>query len=287
MKAVREWIGRAQSERREYKEREQAFLATMEPFVAEANQCVTKYFPGTNPEAWAPRLKESLRRQEADERAHAPIGQRLIIPTRRLVAFAIIRHVDDVIDKALWPKFRKTVGQAAIEQVRTNFRKFLEEMYKIAHAREEALPPDIIELPLLELDMEFDQSQKNFDEKVIPLVERKSLDVKFLRELTGNFDPPGSDVPALRYRAMCLADILRDFSDRAREKDTDLNLFRIIRDNRPRIKTKVLQDYVEETRSLIGGRGKITVTFEGARADADDICARLLQGLKDAESAHS
>jgi hypothetical protein len=141
------------------------------------------------------------------------------------LTIAAIRHIDDFIDEALWPKLSSFNPKELSEL----FSAFLNAWLQTVREFDPELPDDIIELCLLELDQVLNSSQENFEKNFRELFKRKSLDVFYVYQKIHNCVTT-SRAPDILYK-LGLTDYFRDFYKESIETDTDLSLYKYIQGN--------------------------------------------------------
>jgi len=199
--------------------------------------------------------------------------------SKALLAIALVRYVDDFIDTALWPNIRK---HDKVE-LATNFRAFLQEVLSVARQYEPSMPEEIIELPQLELDLELNPSQENFDRSIIRFLERKAFDMKYVesldedRNLTDAFE--GDE--ELKYQGMCAYDIARDFSspefDFRSTKDFHLREFVV----KHKIDPLVLITYLQNLELRLAAHQGSKVFPKAAAEKDEEACADMISDLQE------
>lgn len=156
-----------------------------------------------------------------------------------LIAAAIVRYVDNFIDEALWPR----IHEYKKEVIEPYFRSFLERALAIAHFWDKNMPDEIIDLPLTELDLEFDPSQDNFDRKFAKIVQQKSFDMAYIDKLFSKIpiDVSNQSYSYSWYTGKSLSDLYRDFNDKDPQ---DFNIYQHI--IRHHLDPSVFIEYVEK-----------------------------------------
>lgn len=124
-----------------------------------------------------------------------------------LIAAAIIRYVDNFIDEALWPR----IHEYKKEVLGPHFKSFLERALGIARFWDRDMPDEIIKLPLVEMDLEIDPSQSNFDVKFTDFIEHKSFDMAYVDKLFRKVPSHAPQGSYLFYIGKSLVDLSRDF----------------------------------------------------------------------------
>ncbi|MFH1536771.1 MAG: hypothetical protein ABID45_02170 [Patescibacteria group bacterium] len=142
-------------------------------------------------------------------------------------AFAI-RYIDDFIDTAVWPYYfsREEVSGKKPNDLEEIFNSFLIEALSVVRQRVPDMPNKILELPKLEMNLQMNPTQENFDNNVRNLIEFKSFDLHYMRK---KFLGSGED-PYMHQVKAC-TDLFRDFNPKNLAKDTDFNIYRLIQDN--------------------------------------------------------
>ena len=139
---------------------------------------------------------------------------------------AAIRYLDDFIDKALWPALPE-FDPAALSAL---FDRFLEEVLQTVREFDPDIPAKTIELPKLEMHLALYPNQDNFDRNFRRLFEYKSFDMFYIyRKIQGTSvqkeDPD-------RLERIAVMEHIRDFSSDAIATDSDMNLYKYLRDNK-------------------------------------------------------
>lgn len=146
-----------------------------------------------------------------------------------LFTTAMIRTIDDFIDDVLWPH----IDRYDAEDLRSRFDALLQELLQCVRRYDPDIPDQIIELPILELDLELNASQENFDKNIVRLFDRKSFDIRYIEKLQGlKIDPPDVSEGILKYTGLCISDFSRDFLPEVYENDTDFNLYNYLKEHK-------------------------------------------------------
>lgn len=152
------------------------------------------------------------------------------------ITAAAIRYIDDFIDNALWadiPEFDPT-------ELTVLFEEFLLAVLKTVRKFDPDMPGKTIELPRLEMYLTLHPTQENFDQNFKKLFEYKSFDIFCVyQKIHGASSEKINHDKLIR---LGLIDYIRDFSDDAVKTDTDLNLYKYVRDNN--INPQKLLDYL-------------------------------------------
>jgi hypothetical protein len=163
---------------------------------------------------------------------------------RALMAASIIRYVDDFIDEALWPH----IHEYPKPRIKALLKTFLETAHGVAKQYDPDMPRRIIELPLIELDLALDGSQENFDNNVVALLKRKSVDLDYVSAVLKEH-PVDSEMTDIAHLIICIHDIARDFerSDYAHARDFNVRNH-IVNNN---LDPRVLVEFVHSVRDGI------------------------------------
>lgn len=141
-------------------------------------------------------------------------------------AAAAIRQLDDFIDKVLWPNLSLFHPKELTEL----YSVFLKEWLETVRLFDPEMPDEIIEIFLIEMDLALNCSQENFDEKFKQLFKSKSLDVFYVHQKIHK--RASRPIPQDILFRLALIDYIRDFLEVSIEADTDLNLYKYIRDHK-------------------------------------------------------
>ncbi len=161
-------------------------------------------------------------------------------------AAAIVRYVDDFIDTALWPH----IHEHDPKELRENFSMFLKDALDAARTFAPRLPDNIILLPQMEMSLELEPTQENFDKTIIPLIEKKSFDLLAQHAMaTGDESPLDKDEEAY-FRGFSLVDLARDFDEDNYTTEKDFNLYNYL--NKYKLDPRVLLDYTVQAINDIG-----------------------------------
>ncbi len=143
-----------------------------------------------------------------------------------LFAVAAIRYIDDFIDHALWP----CIQDFEPSELSTLFEAFLQDVLEAVREFDPEMPDSIIDLPRLEMHLALNPSQENFDRNFRNLFRFKSKDMFYVYQ---RVQGDGNDEnPPEKLMRLALMDYIRDFSSENIAKDTDLNLYKYIREHR-------------------------------------------------------
>lgn len=164
------------------------------------------------------------------------------------IAATLIRYIDNFIDEQLWPQLHKYNK----EYIKKEFDSFITEALIFVRRFDPGMPDSIARLVQLEIDLELEPTQENFDNKCVDLLTQKSYDMFYVSSLLGL--TPKKDIDQLsnreqiEYEAVACADYARDFTDSHIKEDTDLNLARLIADNElnPVVLIKYLDDLEQD-----------------------------------------
>ncbi|MDY6973413.1 MAG: geopeptide radical SAM maturase, partial [Thermodesulfobacteriota bacterium] len=141
------------------------------------------------------------------------------------IAVSAIRYIDDFIDNVLWPNIPEW-DPAELSDV---FDKFLLEALATVREFDPDMPQEAIELPRLEMHLALYPGQDDFDQNFRRLFEHKSLDMFYVyKKIHGS---PGATTEPEKLSRLGLIDYIRDFSADSIAVDTDLNLYKYVRDN--------------------------------------------------------
>ena len=141
-------------------------------------------------------------------------------------AAAAIRQLDDFIDKVLW----RNLSSFHPKELSELFSVFLKEWLAIVRLFDPEMPDKIIEILLIEMDLALNYSQENFNQKFKPLFKSKALDVIYVHQKIHK--RASRPIPQDILFRLALVDYIRDFLEGSIEADTDLNLYKYIRDNK-------------------------------------------------------
>ncbi len=142
-----------------------------------------------------------------------------------LLSVAAIRYVDDFIDHALWPD----IPRFDPNELSVWFDRFLNDVYILIKRFDQEMPEEILSLPKLELRLTLDPCQENFDQHFINLFQYKSYDMFYIFQKIHKV--PITSIGADKFIRLAVIDYIRDFSPEAIDQDTDMNLYKFIRDN--------------------------------------------------------
>ena len=151
-------------------------------------------------------------------------------------AVAAIRYIDDFIDNVLWP----SIPEWDPAELSAVFDKFLQEALETVREFDPDMPEKATELPRLEMNLALYPGQDNFDRNFKKLFEYKSLDMFYVyQKIHGTY---GETTGPEKLTRLGLMDYIRDFSADCIATDTDLNLYKYVRDNH--LNPRQLIDYL-------------------------------------------
>ncbi len=150
---------------------------------------------------------------------------------RSLIVSAAVRHIDDFIDRTLWPRLEREFANGTLEpDFEKKFDAFMREVYVVGKDYDPYTPEEIIELPLLEVRLTLHPDQKTFDDNIENYVFYKSFNGSYLehilkRERSAESSQWSED-ERNKYLLLAVWDIARDLH--AIEPTTDFDVFRHI-----------------------------------------------------------
>lgn len=204
----------------------------VDELIERIDEIITKFFPDRLKPAGPP-VKENLiaSYRNIDRVVNAYIYGRGVGPREPFVkeayfAIAAIRHIDDFIDKSLWPVL-SSFDPCELSDL---FFEFLNDWLQAVREFDPEMPDEIIKLCLLELDQVLNCSKENFNRNFRQLFKWKSLDILYVYQRIHGCVTTSTS-PDILYK-LALIDYIRDFYKESIETDTDLSLYKYIRDNR-------------------------------------------------------
>ncbi len=202
---------------------------------------IQKYVFGKKPERREPRYSQTF-----DENA--------------FLAVAAIRYIDDFIDHALWP----AIPEFNPGDLSLRFEIFLKEALDTAREFDPDMPDTIIALPKLEMHLALHPDQETFDQNFTNLFTLKSLDMFYVYQKIHGDPPATLDLDQLKRLA--LIDYIRDFSSNSIAADTDLNLYKHVRDNGldPQLLIQYLKYHYETADTRVPFHGSFSMLYSGA-----------------------
>ncbi len=153
--------------------------------------------------------------------------------SREFLSTAAVRILDNFIDEVFWPEVVARADGQNKEKIYSSLQNFLTEAEEILRTYDPYMPPEIKELPLVELRLALTPDQKTFDAEVENYFGRKSFNLAYLRHLADRQQSQSEELwtQKERDRNQLLAawDIGRDLMEENRDK-SDFSLIKLIED---------------------------------------------------------
>jgi hypothetical protein len=272
-------------------ERIESFERKYQKFVSEMRSVIDRFFPNELKTFNQPSLERQYNKfveianpdaASSTERKKIFLQQLSDTQISALMGETAIRYLDDFIDNSLWPRIRTYEK----ESLRIQFTKFCDASVEVIRNYVPDYPSEIKELFLLELDLELEPTQKNFEAKIILLFNRKSLNLRYMESLMRNMVLDASftteQESQLSYKALCIRDFSRDFEPDNYLDETDFNLRNYIHSHH--LKPDILIAYIQQVENeLLHHLDSGDYTQVQAMADAM-VCQRVIGKLQHIEN---